>query len=94
MLIALLSSKVSGVSVTIDCATISTARSPRPCSSTKRSLATTAAPEPSEVGEHWSLVSGSWITCAFLMSSSEYSSWNWAKGLFTECLWFFQPIHA
>ena len=50
--------------------------------------------EPSEVGEHWSFVSGSWITFAALMSSSEYSSWNCAYGLFTECLWFFQPIHA
>ena len=28
------------------------------------------------------------------MSSIEYSSWNWAYGLFTECLWFFQPIQA
>ena len=28
------------------------------------------------------------------MSSSEYSSWNCAYGLFTECLWFLWPIFA
>src|SRR3954465_9224317 len=28
------------------------------------------------------------------MSSIEYSSWNCAYGLLTECLWFFQPIQA
>jgi hypothetical protein len=62
--------------------------------STKRSDATIAAAEPSEVGEHWSFVSGSWIIRAPLISSRVYSSWNWAKGLLTECLWFFHPIHA
>src|SRR6201996_7412603 len=49
---------------------------------------------PSEVGEHCSLVSGLWIIFAALMSASEYSSWNWAYGLLTECLWFFHPIQA
>ena len=93
-LIELRSSKVEGMSVTIAWPTISTAWSPRPCSSTKRSLATIARAEPSEVGEHCSLVSGSWIIFASMMSSSEYSSWNCAYGLFTECLWFFQPIQA
>ena len=84
----------SGMSVTSACPAISTAWSQSPCSSTNRSEATTAQPAPSEVGEHCSFVSGLWIIFAFLMSSSEYSSWNCAYGLLTECLWFFQPIHA
>ncbi|WP_241684146.1 hypothetical protein [Actinomadura sp. J1-007] len=88
------SSKLSGVSVAMWCPAISTAWSPRPCSSTKRSLTTSAAAAPSEVGEHWSLVSGSKIIVAFRTSSREYSSWNCAYGLCTECLWFFHPIHA
>ena len=88
------SSNVLVMSVTIAWPAISIAWSHRSCSSTKRSDATTAAAEPSEVGEHWSFVSGSWITFAALMSSIEYSSWNCAYGLLTECLWFFQPIHA
>ena len=60
------SSKVEGMSVTIAWPTISIACSQRSCSSTKRSEATIAAPEPSEVGEHCSLVSGSWIIFARL----------------------------
>ena len=64
--------------MTIAWPTISTACSERSCSSTKRSEATSAAPEPSEVGEHCSLVSGSWIIFEALTSSIEYSSWNWA----------------
>ena len=36
------------------------------------------AAAPSEVGEHCSFVSGSWIIRASLISSSVYSSWNWA----------------
>ena len=88
------SSKVDERSVTIAWPAISTARSHRSCSSTNRSDATTAAAEPSDVGEHWSLVNGSWIIRADLISSIEYSSWNCAYGLFTECLWFFQPIQA
>ena len=82
------------MSVTIAWPAISTAWSHRSCSSTNRSEATIAAAEPSDVGEHCSFVSGSWITFAALISSSEYSSWNCAYGLLTECLWFFQPIHA
>ncbi len=35
-----------------------------------------AAPAPSDVGQHWSLVSGSKTIGEFLMSSREYSSWN------------------
>jgi len=31
---------------------------------------------------------------AFIISSIEYSFWNCASGLFTECLWFFQAICA
>ncbi len=57
-LIALLSAKVLSRSVTMACPTISTAWSPSPCFSTKASLAMIAAPEPSEVGEHCSLVTG------------------------------------
>ena len=72
------SAKVELRSVTIDWPAISIAWSQRSCSSTKRSEATIAQAEPSEVGEHCSLVSGSWIIFAALMSSIEYSSWNWA----------------
>ncbi len=72
------SSNVLAMSVTSAWPAISIAWSHRPCSSTKRSEATIAAPDPSEVGEHWSLVSGSWIIFAALMSSIEYSSWNCA----------------
>ena len=84
-----LPSKVLSKSVVIACPTISTAWPARPCLSTNASLATIAAPEPSDVGEHCSLVSGSEIIFAARMSSSVYSSWNCAYGLFTECLWFF-----
>ena len=38
---------------------ISTALSWSPCFFTNASLARMAAPAPSEVGQHWSLVSGS-----------------------------------
>ena len=64
--------------MTIAWPAISTAWSQRSCSSTKRSEATIAAAAPSEVGEHCSFVSGSWIIRASLISSSEYSSWNCA----------------
>jgi hypothetical protein len=60
--------------VTIAWPAISIACPHSSCSSTKRSLATIAAAAPSEVGEHCSFVSGSWITFAALMSSIEYSS--------------------
>ena len=83
-----LPSKVLAKSVVIACPTISTACPARPCLSTNSSLATIAAPDPSEVGEHCSLVSGSEIIFAARMSSRVYSSWNCAYGLFTECLWF------
>ena len=63
------SSKVELRSVIIAWPTISIAWSQRSCSSTKRSLATIAAAEPSEVGEHCSLVSGSWIIFAASISS-------------------------
>lgn len=78
------------------CPTISTARAPRSCSSTKRSLASTAAPEPSEVGEHCNLVSpsGSYTILAAVISSSVYTFWNCAYGLFAECRWFFSAIFA
>ena len=66
------------MSVTSACPAISTAWSHKSCSSTKRSEAMTAHADPSDVGEHWSLVRGSWMTLAALMSSSEYSSWNCA----------------
>ncbi len=88
MMLAALPSKVEVKSVVIACPTISTARPARPCLSTNASLATIAAPDPSEVGEHCSLVSGSEIILAARMSSRVYSSWNCAYGLFTECLWF------
>jgi hypothetical protein len=52
-------SKVEAKSVVIACPTISTARAARSWRSTNASLARIAAPEPSEVGEHCSLVSGS-----------------------------------
>ena len=80
--------------MTIACPEISIARLQRSCSSTKRSDASTTAAAPSEVGEHCSFVSGSWIIFASLISCSVYSVWNWAYGLLTECLWFFHPIHA
>jgi len=53
-----------------------------------------AAAAPSEVGQHCSLVSGSYTIGAFMMSSSVYSSWNCEFGLLTECLWFLRPILA
>src|SRR5215212_9236638 len=60
-LIELPSSNVDGMSVTSAWPAISIAWSHSPCSSTNRSEAITAQPEPSEVGEHCSLVSGLWI---------------------------------
>ena len=72
------SSNVELMSVTIDWPAISTAWSQRSCSSTYFSEATITAAAPSEVGEHWSFVSGSWIIRASLISSSVYSSWNCA----------------
>lgn len=84
----------SPVSVVMAWATISTARSPSPWLSTNRSDTTTAAAAPSEVGEHWSLVSGRWMVRAARISSTVYASWNWAYGLFTECRWFLAPTAA
>ena len=55
----LFSSKVLGKSVVIAMPAISTACSSRPCFFTKSSLARIAAPAPSDVGQHCSLVSGS-----------------------------------
>ena len=52
-------SKLDGKSVFIDMPMISTAWSSRPCERTNSSLARIAAAEPSEVGQHCSLVSGS-----------------------------------
>ena len=46
-------------------------RSHRSCSSTKRSEATIAQPAPSEVGEHWSFVSGAKISRDSWISWSE-----------------------
>ena len=65
-----------GKSVDMAMPRISTAFLPTPCFLMKSSLATIAAPEPSEVGHHCSLVSGSKIIGAFRMSSRLYSSWN------------------
>ncbi len=90
----LFSSKELGKSVVMAMPRISTALPASPCRRTKSSLATMAAPAPSEVGQHWSLVSGPYTTGAPRISSSVYSSWNCEYGLFTECLWFFQPIFA
>ncbi len=84
----------SSVSVVIACATISTALSCRPCRTTNRSETTTAAAAPSDVGEHCSFVSGSWIGFAARISSTVYTSWNCAFGLFAECRWFFAPTAA
>ncbi len=69
-------SNVSGVSVTIVCPMISTALSSSECRRTNSSLASTTAPEPSEVGQHWSFVSGSCTIGAARISSRVYSSWN------------------
>ena len=71
-------SNVEAKSVVIAWPTISTAWAARPWESTNPSEASTTAPEPSEVGEHCSLVSGSEIIFAAMMSSRLYSSWNWA----------------
>lgn len=86
--------KDSSVSVVMTWATISTARSAGPCRSTNRSDTTTAAAAPSEVGEHWSFVSGRCTTGAARISSTVYTSWNWAYGLFAECRWFLAPTAA
>ena len=85
---------VDGRSVTTAWPAISTAPPHRACRSTKRSEATIAHAAPSEVGEHCSFVSGSWIMRESLISSSVYSVWNCAYGLLTECLWFLKPIQA
>ena len=58
-LMQLFSSKVLGKSVVIAMPRISTAFACRLCLRTKSSLARIAAPAPSEVGQHCSLVSGS-----------------------------------
>ncbi len=86
--------KEASVSVVIDWPTISTALSCSPCRTTNRSDTTSAAAAPSEVGEHWSFVSGAWISLAARISSTEYTSWNCAFGLFAECRWFFAPTAA
>src|SRR5207245_8985772 len=87
-LMLLLLSKVSPVSVTIVWARISIALSWRLCFLTKSSLASTAAPGPSDVGQHWSLVSGSWTIGAASMSSMGSASWTCEEGLLTAGWWF------
>src|SRR6476661_4628899 len=87
-LIALFVSNVDGRSVVIAMPTISTARSRSPYLSTTSSEHSTAAPEPSDVGQHCSLVNGSKTIGAALISSSVYDSWNCEYGLRVECSWF------
>ncbi len=65
-----LPSKVDAKSVVMAWPTISTAWPASPWLSTKLSEARIAAPDPSEVGEHCSLVSGSEIIRDARMSSS------------------------
>ena len=74
--------------------TISTAWSRSPCSSTKRSLASTAAAAPLEVGQHCSRVSGDHISRDPSTSSSVYGSRYWDRGLSTEWAWFFTATLA
>jgi hypothetical protein len=85
---------VLGKSVAIACATISTARAPSPRSRTKRSLATTAAAAPLDVGHACSNVSGGYSAGDAITSSRLNSFWNCARGLWTECLWFFTAMRA
>ncbi len=73
---------------------ISTAWASRPWRFTTSSEQRIAAPEPSEVGQHWSLVSGPKICGDSRIWSSVYSSWNWEYGLLVECRWFLWAIFA
>ena len=50
--------------------------SSRPFALTKSSDTIIAAAEPSEVGQHCNLVSGSWTDLELSISSKVYSSWN------------------
>ena len=50
--------------------------SSKPFALTKSSDTTIAAAEPSEVGQHCNLVSGSWTDLELSISSKVYSSWN------------------
>lgn len=54
----------------------------------------TAAAPPSEVGQHWSFVSGSWISVDFMIWSKVYSSWNWEYGFLALCRWLIRAISA
>lgn len=74
---ALWSLKVDWKSVVISIATISTAWSWRPWAMTNSSEATMAAPAPSEVGQHCSLVRGPVTLGELRICSRLYSSWNW-----------------
>jgi hypothetical protein len=84
----------NGTSVAIAWPTISTAWSRSPCSSTKRSDASTAAAAPDDVGQHCSRVSGSHIIRDSSTSSSVHAAWYWERGLLTECSWFFTATLA
>eukprot|EP01137_Pigoraptor_chileana_P036256 Opistho-2@31508 len=94
ILMQLPSANAPGVSVVISMARISTARSSRRCLRTKSSLHTIAAPAPSDVGQHCSMVSGANTSLDFSICSRVYSSRNCEYGLLTECLWFFHAIFA
>jgi len=92
-LICLVSSS-SGSSVRIDCPAISTAWPSRPCLRTKSSDATMQHAAPSDVGEHCSLVSGSYTMGDLSTSSSVAGSRNCEYGLLTEWRCDFSPIMA
>jgi hypothetical protein len=80
----LLFSKVELKSVVISIPIISTARSRRPCFVAKASETKTAAADPSEVGQHWSLVKGPYTGGEARICSSVYSSRNWDFLLYSE----------
>ncbi len=89
-----LSPKESGLSVAIAMPAISTAFPSSRWRRTKSSLATTAAAAPSEVGQHWSRVSGSCTAGDRWTCSSVNASRNWEFGFSTEWRWFFTATRA
>lgn len=68
----------SGESVARHCPAIRTAWSLR-CGRASRKAWETRIAEaaPSEVGQHWSIVRGSWIMRDLEICSRVYWSWNW-----------------
>uniref|UniRef100_A0A6B0V479 Uncharacterized protein n=1 Tax=Ixodes ricinus TaxID=34613 RepID=A0A6B0V479_IXORI len=94
ILMQLFSLNADGKSVDISRLRISTACPSSLRRRTTSSLTSNAAAAPSDVGQHWSLVSGPNTVGDSRISCKVCSSWNCELGLFTEWRWFFSAILA